>query len=78
VLQSKVDQSLYYGSTSDLTNRFLVHNLGKVRSTKSKAPYNLLYYESYLTLGSARKREYTIKKNWAAKEELKKRILPDK
>lgn len=74
VLQSLVDQSFYYGSTNDLIKRLLYHNKCRVRSTKSKSPYKVKYYEAYTTLSLARKRECNVKKNWAAKEELKKRI----
>ena len=75
VLQSLTDQSLYYGSTSDLLKRLEYHNQKRVKSTKSKAPYKVKYYEAYETLQLAKAREYNIKKNWAAKEELKKRII---
>jgi putative endonuclease len=74
VLQSLSDKFMYYGSTSDLTKRLAYHNSGKVKSTKSKMPYKIKYYEAYETLALARQRETNIKKNWAAKEELKKRF----
>ncbi len=72
--QSLQDNSLYYGSTSDLVKRLAKHNAGYVKSTKSKAHYKILYYEAYETFSLARERESNIKKNWAAKEELKKRL----
>jgi putative endonuclease len=75
VLQSTIDNSFYYGSTSDLIKRLEYHNQKRVKSTKSKAPYKVKYYEAYETLQIAKAREYNIKKNWAAKEELKKRII---
>lgn len=75
VLQSLNDQSLYYGSTTDLIKRLKYHNQKRVKSTKSKAPYKVKYYEAYETLQLAKAREYNIKKNWAAKEELKKRLM---
>lgn len=75
VLQSLVDKSFYYGSTNDLVKRLEYHNYKRVKSTKSKAPYKVKYYEAYETLQLAKAREYNIKKNWAAKEELKKRII---
>ena len=74
ILKSIDTNFLYYGSTSNLQNRLETHNLGKVKSTKNKAPYNLVYYEAYTTLQLAKKREYDVKKNWAAKQELKKRL----
>jgi len=74
VLESLVDKSLYYGSTKDLRSRLKYHNSKKVTSTKLKAPYRVKYYESYGTMKLAERRELNVKKNWAAKEELKKRI----
>lgn len=74
VLQSLTHKSLYYGSTNDLIKRLEYHNQKRVKSTKSKAPYKVKYYEAYETLQLAKAREYNIKKNWAAKEELKKRF----
>ncbi|MCX6806679.1 MAG: GIY-YIG nuclease family protein, partial [Candidatus Berkelbacteria bacterium] len=60
VLQSEVDGSLYYGSTRDLKKRLVYHNQNKVKSTKSKAPYTIKYYEAYSTLSLASKREYNV------------------
>ena len=74
IIKSLKDNSFYYGSTADLVKRLSRHNSGQVRSTKSKSPYELIYYEAYELLALARKRESNVKKNWAAKEELKKRI----
>lgn len=73
-IKSDIDQSVYVGSTSDLKRRFDQHNKGKVRSTKSKRPYRLVYYEAYLTLKQVRKREYEIKKSWSKKEEILMRL----
>lgn len=75
VLKSVNCEYLYYGSTRDLKARLEKQNSREVFSTKSKAPYQVVYYEAYLTLKLAKSREYTVKHNWAAKEELKKRIV---
>lgn len=69
-IQSQIDKSYYVGSIRDLRKRFLAHNGGKTTSTKSKRPYDLVYYEAYLTYSQARKREVQIKKNWKLKEEI--------
>jgi putative endonuclease len=74
VPESEADQSWYYGSTSDLVARLKMHNAGRVKSTKSKKPYKVIYYEAYSSLKLAKRREQNIKNNWAAKAELKKRI----
>ncbi len=47
VLQSEKDGNLYIGCTSDISKRLKEHNRGMVRSTKSRAPFKLLYTEEY-------------------------------
>lgn len=47
VLKSKKDNKLYVGCTQDLTKRLQYHNLGKVRSTKFRVPFEILYSETY-------------------------------
>lgn len=47
VLKSKKDNNLYIGCTEDLNKRLTYHNTGKVRSTKSRLPFELLYFEEY-------------------------------
>ncbi|MDD3487645.1 MAG: GIY-YIG nuclease family protein [Candidatus Moranbacteria bacterium] len=42
VLKSKKDRMLYTGSTKDLRKRFADHNNGKVFSTKSRIPFELV------------------------------------
>ncbi len=47
VLKSLKDQKLYIGCTSNSENRLEYHNKGKVKSTKHRIPFVLLYKESY-------------------------------
>lgn len=47
VIKSMIDKELYVGSTSDLKKRFNAHNQGKVKSTKSRIPFSLCFYEAY-------------------------------
>ena len=61
VLQSRVDKNVYIGYTSDLRKRFLAHNSRKLKSTKSRAPFDLVYYEAYKSRDDATKREYFLK-----------------
>jgi len=74
ILKSKKDEKLYIGSTSDLKRRLIEHNSGKVRSTKSRAPFDLRYYEAFYEESDARKREYSLKKDGKALGQLKRRI----
>ena len=62
ILQSEADKGYYYGSTSDLEKRVKEHNAGRVKSTKSRRPLNLHYYEEYDDKREALKREQYFKK----------------
>jgi predicted GIY-YIG superfamily endonuclease len=44
IIQSQKDKSLYFGTSSDLKERFKNHNAKRVKSTASKTPYKLLWY----------------------------------
>lgn len=61
VLKSKQDNKIYIGYSTDLKSRFNEHNLGKVKSTKSRIPFELVYYEAYKDKWDATKREYFLK-----------------
>ncbi len=74
ILKSKKDFKLYTGSTNDLKRRLSEHNEGKVRSTKSRIPFVLIYYEAYSNENDARKREFSLKKDGKALGQLKRRI----
>ncbi|MFZ6033830.1 MAG: GIY-YIG nuclease family protein [Melioribacter sp.] len=47
VLQSLKDRRYYYGSASNLEERLKAHNAGKVRSTKSRRPQKIVFYETF-------------------------------
>ncbi|MDO8571182.1 MAG: GIY-YIG nuclease family protein [bacterium] len=74
VLKSSQDSSLYIGYTRDLKRRFAEHNNKKNISTKSKAPFELVYYESYRSQRDAKRRESMLKKFSGAYTQLKRRI----
>lgn len=74
VLQSKVDGSLYVGYSNDLKRRLVEHNTGANRSTKHKAPFQLVYYEAYRNRADAKFRESQLKRHANAWKELRKRI----
>jgi putative endonuclease len=61
VLKSERDHHLYVGFISDLRKRVDEHNRGKVRSTKSRRPLSLVYYEEHENKTSGRKREIFLK-----------------
>jgi putative endonuclease len=74
ILKSRKDKSLYIGFTKDLRQRFKEHNSGLVRSTKSKRPWHLVYYESYSSRQDATKRESNLKLRAKSLRQLLQRI----
>ena len=74
LLKSVATEEIYIGSTNDLRKRFRLHNEGRCRSTKSKRPWKLIYYEAYGIEKLARLREKRLKQHGNAKRELKRRI----
>jgi len=75
ILRSKKDLLLYVGSTNDLKKRFEEHNKGKNFSTKSRAPFEIIYYEAYKSEEDARHREHNLKLRANALSQLKRRIV---
>lgn len=49
------------GSSSDLRARFKSHNNGENLSTKSYAPFKLIFYEAYISKKDALRREEYFK-----------------
>lgn len=74
VLKSTKSKWYYVGSTSGIERRLNEHNLGKVRSTKSKLPLILVYKESFDSEKEARSFERKLKDKRREKEELIRRI----
>ena len=58
VLLSGKDQKYYIGFTTDIERRLLEHNQGKVKSTKHRCPFELIYYEAYVDKRDAQGREF--------------------
>ena len=61
VLRSLKDGWLYVGQTSNLADRLRRHNLGKVRSTRERGPFEIAYFEEYKTRSEAIKQEKHFK-----------------
>ena len=74
VLRSLKTSELYYGYTSDLRKRLKEHNQGRNKSTKYSGPWQLVYYEAYLSQADAKEREYHLKRYGQARTHLKRRI----
>lgn len=67
ILKSKRDNKLYIGFTNNLKNRILLHNKGKVESTKDRRPLLLIYYETCLDEEKAIKREKYFKTGFGSR-----------
>jgi len=61
VLASLKDGKHYIGLSRNPQKRLVEHNRRKVRSTRSRAPFLLVYHEGFSTLGEAREREKFFK-----------------
>ena len=74
VLRSMKDKNLYIGYTNNLDRRLIEHNSRTSQSTKSRAPFELIYYESYKVREDAEHREDMLKLFGRALGGLKRRI----
>ena len=57
ILQSLKDGKTYTGFSENIIKRFQEHNLGKVKATRNRTPFKILYSEQVSNLGSAKERE---------------------
>lgn len=76
VLKGKSRPVYYIGYTHDLKKRLFQHNAGINPSTTRGRPWNLIFYEAYLTEIQARKGEGRYKHKGKAWKQLKMRIDP--
>lgn len=79
ILQSLKDKTYYIGHAADLIVRLKRHNKGRVRLTRNKSPWRLIYKEEYITKQEAYRRELQIKsyKSGEAFKKLIKKIKKD-
>ena len=73
VIRSKKNNRWYTGSTGDLRKRLKEHYDGKVYSTRSRGPFELIYYEACIVEKDARVREKYLKSGMG-KRYLKNRL----
>ena len=67
VLKSEKDGKLYYGFTDNIQRRLDQHNKDEVKSTKSRTPFELIYFEKTSNVIEARKREKYFKSGFGRK-----------
>jgi putative endonuclease len=61
ILKSLKDLKLYIGKSDNLKRRIDEHFTGKVKSTKSRIPLKLVFYEAFLDKKDADRREKYFK-----------------
>ena len=61
VIQSKKDGKWYTGYTNNLRKRLREHKDSKIFSTKSRVPFELIYYEACINKQDAQSREKYLK-----------------
>lgn len=75
LLKSIEENPKYYlGSTTDLKRRLIEHNAQIGCKTTKSNIWELIYYEAYLTIELARKRERQLKNNRGSKRALYNRL----
>ncbi|MCL5407245.1 MAG: GIY-YIG nuclease family protein [Patescibacteria group bacterium] len=73
VLLSQQDNKLYIGWTNNIKSRLSKHNNKKVKSTKDRGPFILIYLEACLNKKDAISREKSLKTGFG-RAYLKKRL----
>jgi putative endonuclease len=61
ILLSQKDNHRYIGFTDNLNRRLSEHNSGKVKSTKNRKPFELIYFEQFESKHDAMMREKFFK-----------------
>ncbi len=75
LLRSLKSGKFYLGWTTDLKRRLQEHNLGESCYTRLKGPWELVGYESFSDVDSAKKRERALKRSPSMLSYFKKRAL---
>lgn len=70
ILQSFKDSGFYVGLTANVDKRLQTHNAGRVRSTKARIPFKVVYTESFPSRIEAREREKYLKSYKGASEKM--------
>jgi putative endonuclease len=74
IIKSLKNDSLYIGYHDDLKKRIMQHNSGQSSYTKKYLPWELVYYEAYLSKKDALIREGRLKQFAKGYAQLKRRI----
>jgi putative endonuclease len=72
IIKSIQEDWYYVGLSKNILRRLKEHNDGKVRSTRSRRPYKLIYKETFKTRLEARIREKQLKNGHRKKRLIEK------
>lgn len=75
LLRSRTKEIFYIGYSNDIEARLKKHNAGLVNYTNKFLPWDLVYYESYLSQEDAKIREKRLKYFGKAYTQLKFRLI---
>ena len=70
ILKSLKDNGYYIGISQNVKKRLLYHNNSRIRSTKNRRPFKIVYQEECGLMLIARKREKYLKSYKGCKEKL--------
>ena len=74
LLKSLKDNKYYIGHSNNPDKRLIIHNSGRVQSTKFRRPFKLVGYRSYKTRNEARWVEYNLKNHSDKKKKFIKEL----
>ena len=74
ILKSVKDGNIYTGYCNNIKRRLKQYQLGLAKSTKSRLPLRLIYYEAFTSQKDALIREKYLKSGGKAKNSLKLQI----
>lgn len=74
LLKSLKNKSLYIGCTNNLKQRLLAHNQNESSYTSKHSPWQLIYFEGYLSKQDAYSREQKLKLHKQGLRRLKERL----
>lgn len=73
ILKSLKTGQYYVGSSENFENRLQLHNSGKVKSTKSNRPWEIVYFQNFQTIKEAYFWELQIK-GWKSRKAVERLI----
>ena len=76
VLRSLKDGNFYVGFTENLRKRLVAHNDGRVKATRNRIPFEIVYYEASRNRNDTIKREKYLKTSYG-KRYLRNRLRND-